>query len=57
MWAAATTAIPRRSVHAALLGVDWALDAASGRYRLAKIYPGDNTRDDYRSPLAQPVST
>jgi tricorn protease len=41
-------------VHAALLGVDWALDAASGRYRLATIYPGDNTRDDYRSPLAQP---
>jgi len=41
-------------VHTALLGVDWALDAASGRYRLATIYPGDNTRDDYRSPLAQP---
>ena len=41
-------------VHPALLGVDWALDAASGRYRLATIYPGDNTREDYRSPLAQP---
>ncbi len=41
-------------VHAALLGVDWALDAASGRYRIAAIYPGDNTRDDYRSPLGQP---
>jgi tricorn protease len=41
-------------VHAALLGVDWALDAASGRYRIAVIYPGDNTREDYRSPLAQP---
>ncbi|HEX4180994.1 MAG TPA: S41 family peptidase [Caulobacteraceae bacterium] len=40
--------------HAALLGVDWALDEASGRYRFATIYPGDNTRDDYRSPLAQP---
>ncbi|MEJ0024383.1 MAG: S41 family peptidase [Rhizomicrobium sp.] len=40
--------------HSALLGVDWALDQASGRYRLATIYPGDNTRDDYRSPLAQP---
>jgi tricorn protease len=40
--------------HAALLGVDWALDPASGRYRVATIYPGDNTRDDYRSPLAQP---
>jgi tricorn protease len=41
-------------VHAALLGVDWALDAASGRYRIAVVYPGDNTREDYRSPLAQP---
>ena len=40
--------------HSALLGVDWALDAASGRYRFATIYPGDNTRTDYRSPLAQP---
>jgi len=42
------------AVHAGLLGVDWALDQASGRYRFATIYPGDNTRDDYRSPLAQP---
>ncbi len=41
-------------VHAALLGADWALDTASGRYRIAAIYPGDNTRDMYRSPLAQP---
>jgi tricorn protease len=42
------------SVHAALLGVDWALDPASGRYRIGKIYPGDNSRDDYRSPLGEP---
>ena len=42
------------AVHTALLGVDWALDPASGRYRIATIYPGDNTREDYRSPLAQP---
>ena len=40
--------------HSALLGVDWALDAASNRYRFATIYPGDNTRSDYRSPLTQP---
>ena len=40
--------------HSALLGVDWAVDPASGRYRFASIYPGDNTRSDYRSPLAQP---
>ena len=38
----------------AFLGVDFALDAASGRYRLATIYPGDNTREAYRSPLTQP---
>ncbi len=41
-------------VRPGLLGVDWALDAASGRYRIATLYPGDNTRDQYRSPLAQP---
>ena len=39
---------------AGLLGADLALDPASGRYRFATIYPGDNTRDDYRSPIAQP---
>jgi tricorn protease len=38
----------------ALLGADFALDPASGRYRFARIFPGDNTRDDYRSPLTQP---
>ncbi len=42
------------AAHSGLLGVDWALDAASGRYRFAVIYPGDNTRGDYRSPLVQP---
>jgi tricorn protease len=42
------------STHAGLLGADLALDTASGRYRFATIYPGDNTRDDYRSPIAQP---
>jgi tricorn protease len=41
-------------LHPALLGVDWSLDRASGRYRLATIYPGDNTRDAYRSPLSEP---
>jgi tricorn protease len=41
-------------VHPGLLGADFALDAASGRYRIAAILPGDNTRGDYRSPLAQP---
>ena len=44
--------VPR--VPTALLGVDLALDRASGRYRFAKIYPGDNTRQQYRSPLTEP---
>jgi tricorn protease len=38
----------------ARLGADWAVDAASGRYRLARIYGGDNTLPDYRSPLYRP---
>lgn len=37
-----------------LLGVDFGLDAASGRYTFAHIYAGDNTREDYHSPLTQP---
>ncbi len=43
-----------RRVPTAFLGADFALDASSGRYRLQTIYPGDNTRDTYRSPLTQP---
>jgi len=38
----------------ARLGVDWVLDQDSGRYRLAKIFAGDNTLPEYRSPLRQP---
>ena len=37
-----------------LLGVDFGLDKASGMYYIKKIYTGDNTRDDYRSPLTEP---
>jgi tricorn protease len=37
-----------------LLGVDFALDKDSGRYYFKTIYPGDNTRPDYRSPLTGP---
>ncbi|HXY40200.1 MAG TPA: S41 family peptidase [Vicinamibacteria bacterium] len=43
-----------KRVATAFLGADFALDAASGRYRLATIYPGDNTRADYRAPLSAP---
>ncbi|GAJ27863.1 S41 family peptidase [Acidomonas methanolica] len=37
-----------------LLGADFALDEAAGRYRLTHILKGDNTRPDYRAPLAAP---
>ncbi|MGH8312164.1 MAG: S41 family peptidase [Gammaproteobacteria bacterium] len=37
-----------------LLGVDFGLDESSGRYYLKTIYPGDNTRANYRSPLTEP---
>ena len=43
-----------KRVPTAFLGADFALDTASGRYRLATIFPGDNTRDKYRSPLTAP---
>lgn len=44
----------RKKVPTAVLGADFALDAASGLYRFAKIYRGDNTREELRSPLTQP---
>jgi tricorn protease len=37
-----------------LLGADFALDAASGRYTFGKIYQGDNSRPKYRGPLTEP---
>ncbi|HET8552883.1 MAG TPA: PDZ domain-containing protein [Gammaproteobacteria bacterium] len=37
-----------------LLGVDFGLDRSSGRYYFKKIYAGDNTRPNYRSPLTEP---
>src|SRR5579871_234817 len=44
---------PTKAVPTPLLGVDFA-PTASGFYSFAKIYPGDNTRDKYRSPLTEP---
>ena len=35
-------------------GVDLIIIYNSGRYRLARIYRGDNTVPGYRAPLAQP---
>ena len=43
-----------KRVPTAFLGADFALDDGSGRYRLATIYPGDNSRTRYRSPLTGP---
>lgn len=40
----------------ALLGVDFALDAASRRYRMARIYRGDGSRERFRAPLGDPAS-
>ena len=37
-----------------LLGVDWGLDRAAGRYTLARIYAGDDSRNGYRAPLSRP---
>lgn len=45
---------PVKAVSTALLGVDFAYDAKKERYSLAKIYQGDNSRKQYRSPLTEP---
>ena len=37
-----------------VLGADFGLNAASGRYYFKKIYNGDNSRPAYHSPLIQP---
>lgn len=36
-----------------LLGARFELDAASGQYRIAKILPGQNDEERYRSPLTE----
>jgi tricorn protease len=43
-----------KRVPTAYLGADFAVDSASGRYRFATVFPGDNTRETYRSPLSAP---
>ncbi len=42
---------PRPS--AGLLGARFELDQAAGRYRIARIFAGQNEEDDYRSPLTE----
>jgi tricorn protease len=41
-------------VNVGLLGADFRLDAASGMYRIQKIYPGENWDPALRSPLTEP---
>ncbi|MFZ0285314.1 MAG: PDZ domain-containing protein, partial [Terriglobales bacterium] len=41
-------------VNVGLLGADFELDQASGRYRIKKIYPGENWDARLRSPLTEP---
>jgi tricorn protease len=43
-----------KSVPIALLGVDYELDASSGRYRIARILQGQNWVEARRSPLTEP---
>jgi len=39
-----------------LLGVDYELDASTGRYRIAKILQGENWVEGARSPLTEPAT-
>ena len=41
-------------VNVGLLGADFDIDKASGRYRFKKIYPGENWDSKVRSPLTEP---
>ena len=41
-------------VNVGLLGADYEADAASGMYRIKKIYPGENWDSHLRSPLTEP---
>ncbi|HEV2176276.1 MAG TPA: PDZ domain-containing protein [Terriglobia bacterium] len=41
-------------VKVGLLGADFETDSASGRYRFAKIYAGENWDPELRSPLTEP---
>ncbi len=38
----------------AYLGVDYGVDARTDRYVFSRVYAGDNTRPEYRSPLTEP---
>ena len=42
------------TIRTGLLGADYTMDVASGRYRFEKIYVGDPTRPAMRGPLSEP---
>ena len=44
--------VPKR-LKSGLAGAEFALDRAVGRYKIAKIYPGQNSEEKYRSPLTE----
>jgi tricorn protease len=44
--------IPARTP-VALAGAEFALDSASGKYKISKIYQGENEETTYRSPLTE----
>lgn len=44
---------PPKRTPVALLGAQLELDRTAGRYRITKIYPGQNDEDLYRSPLTE----
>src|SRR5262249_37383324 len=44
--------IPERP-KVALLGAEFALDREAGRYRIARILPGENDEERYRPPLTE----
>jgi tricorn protease len=43
-----------KPVNVGMLGADFELDSASGRYRIKKIYRGKNWDNSVRSPLTEP---
>jgi len=46
---------PRPAAATALIGADFTLDSKTGRYRLAHIYRGDESRSRFRAPLGDPA--
>jgi len=45
--------MPTKRPQVALMGAKFALDSAAGRYKISKIYRGQNEEDLYRSPLTE----